>query len=250
MTAEKQNKKITNKKVILIALLIFLLEQLFQLVVQLMPQTGLQSIIIQLCYLVFAFFTAYYINNFDKKIDKQAGIDEEPSWWQSIGRGIWIIPLTYMINVIFQSGILIFVKHYPKSISSSINQQAIQQSFDTKHLLFLLTSAVTIVIIAPWCEEFLFRVALINQPSFSNNKTWIYVIRIICSTLLFAYMHMSVQSSQLFGNGPHHVLALIQFCSYLSISCVLTYMYVRYKSYRTDVAAHMIWNCLTLITML
>ncbi|MDF7639831.1 type II CAAX endopeptidase family protein [Lactobacillus sp. ESL0791] len=112
--------------------------------------------------------------------------------------------------------------------TTSANQQALNQIAMQDNYMFKLMVAI----IAPFCEETIFRGMFFNTFFTKNTKAnkW---LGIIVSGFLFAYLHDRAFS-------PYILV-------YWSMGCVLGWVYMSTKDLRYSMLTHMIYNSLGMI---
>lgn len=148
--------------------------------------------------------------------------NERPHW---SGKRILITLFGYFLIVFVQ--ILIF--HLLGSNSSApANQQALNEIYRKNGNMF----SIMVVVIAPFCEETIFRGMFFNtfftKPGKLNK--W---LGILVSGFLFAYLH-----------DPHMTKFILV---YWAMGCVLGWVYMATKDLRYSMLTHMLNNLLTIL---
>lgn len=243
-------KNLNNLKLLLFAIGFFLIEQIGQVCWMLTKSTTVNGFIAECSYLMIGIMIVYKINDLCQRNDQECNIQQR-SWLQAFSLSFvgWIF--IWINNLLVNNVLFLILRHLPSNdtIGTSNNQTAIQDMIHHTSSLKMMLTIFTIVIIAPWCEEFLFRVAIINQKVRSKNSL-IYIVRILISIILFGLAHMMTQTSQLFGpHTPVFYTAWYQLGAYLAISMTLAFMYIRFKSYRVNIMTHMLWNAISVMIM-
>lgn len=158
-------------------------------------------------------------------------------WYIHVGIGIvaWIV--SYPLVLAFSQGLSIVLWHIFQH--PSVEQVAVQNLRYTmaNPLLFGLT-ALAIVIVVPFTEEFLFRGLL---QSWIKRKFHRASVAIILSSLVFSLFHYS----------SHHGVTNIELLSSLFLlSCMLGYIYERQRSLWAPIGLHSFFNLMSLLMLL
>lgn len=112
------------------------------------------------------------------------------------------------------------------------NQAVLQKVFATSPI----TSAISMVLLAPVIEELLFR-GLLYRWLFPRLRTWTaFILTLVLVSFLFAFAHTLSLN-----------LALL---AYLLLSCVLTLTYVWFNDIRYSIGLHCINNLIAVIGMI
>lgn len=128
---------------------------------------------------------------------------------------------------------------------TSVNQSSILSYFHFG-LIPILAIIVSTVIIAPFIEEFCFRVMLIqpelNDANSTRSDHWRLISQIILTTVFFALMHMIAQPY----TGHEHIY-WFYFGQYFIVGLWLALNYVKFNNYKFNVFLHMSWNALSIL---
>ena len=104
---------------------------------------------------------------------------------------------------------------------------------------------IATLLLAPIIEEFIFRATIIGNPQTKAQA----IKRTTFSIVLFALLHMINQLLTI-HTGADLRMAIFNFGQYAIIASGMSYIYLKYRSYRYNVAFHALWNLLTLCFMI
>lgn len=156
-------------------------------------------------------------------------------------RGLKIALLGAVLVLIMQTFVGILQMLIIGDTNSSANQQEIEKMFkNSDTFLFIL---VSILIAAPLMEELLFRRILIGKVP--PIKTKMFYFRVFLSIISFAAMHLITELVK--GIGVEELFSLL---TYLLISLIITFVYVRTGSLWYSITAHFLNNAVAVLSML
>lgn len=160
----------------------------------------------------------------------------EIPWYVHVKIGIATWFVSYPLVLAFSQGISLAVWHiFHHPFVEQVAVQNLRHTLENP-VLFGLT-ALTIISIVPFTEEFLFRGLLQTwlKHKFHNTS-----IAIILSSLVFALFHYSSQ---------HGVTNIELLSSLFLLSCMLGYIFERQRSLWASVSLHSFFNFMSLLML-
>lgn len=168
-------------------------------------------------------------------------VQRQQLWWQTetpwyihVGMGIVAWLVSYPLVLAFSEGISLALWHiFHHPFVEQVVVQNVRHTM-TNPILFGLT-ALTIITLVPFTEEFLFRGLL---QSWLKRKFHNTSIAILLSSFVFALFHYS---------HPQGVTNIELLSSLFLLSCMLGYIYERQRSLWAPIGLHSFFNFMSLL---
>lgn len=160
------------------------------------------------------------------------------SIFKGIRLAVLMVVLIYFLQIILG---LLQIAITGEQPDASANQKSIEDLVNNPSTkLFIVLS---IVVAAPLMEELMFRRILIGKVP--EVKTKFFYFRVLLSILTFAFAHVITEFSN--GLTTSEIFAI---ATYLVISTIITFVYVRTGSIWYSICAHFLNNSIAAISLL
>lgn len=160
-----------------------------------------------------------------------------PDIYWGLGMVVWSVIINLMH---IQSAKILHIKMLMSNNQDSISMYLKQTNGNWVKIISL---GLFLIIFAPIAEEALYRLLLIGNVR--NQKQKVIVCRIITSIILFIAPHVGWLPMNNHLSGWFNWIWLI--ITYLPITLVLTYRYVKTNNFHHDILTHMTYNLILLI---
>lgn len=220
---------------ILVAIVAFCLFTSLQLIPYFNQITPIYLAVIYTALAIFFFVLFYWLDNNLQR-------EQEIAKPVTIAKGIKItfyMTILMLFLQMFIGMIQLFVVGDQAQVSA--NQSSIETLVNNDRTYYLMIAMALIG--APLSEEFVFRRALIGKVP--AVKTKLFYFRVFLSVVSFALIHLVMEL-----NGGLTVEELFPFATYLAISAVVTYVYVKTGSLWYSILAHFLNNAVGILAIL